>query len=960
MSNNTPDFLKIDGYVEGIRDKNYCGWIWCVGFPDIKPVVTLTIDGEITRRATADIFRGDLLAAGKSDGRAGYVIALPPDRLDGRDHRLTLHWEASHDGEAHSGLIRDETLRLEPPAPGGSDLKGAQPDQPDAVPGSPPFVIEGFFDGLRGRTLTGWVWCVGHPQLKPEVEVFFDGERIGSVIASGFRIDLRDDGKSDGCAAYSFAMPADRLDGQVHDIELTWSVSWNDHVYRGSLLETPFRVGLPKAEPLLDGWLVHRHRTAGDGCPTEVVRGAALVSIPETANALAHLARQDTVSIIVHIGDGDPVAECLEALVRHTSYPCQLVLIDDGTADPAVQGRLRECAARAANIEVWRNPRPIGYAGSLVRGIARTTGDLVLLRGTVRVTPGWLQGLLRAAARAADVGVVTPLSRGLAWLRLEPDGDEALARGVARWSHRVLPANPGFPSGCLFLRRGVVDQLAHLALSDSFAPGHVAAAFCAQAVEAGWSSVLADDVLVLDGGSPEVADTDTAAAFARAYPAHHLLVERATGSDAYGVIAGAVAVAAGKRGAPIRPRLLYVLSPPDHSGTPLISFSLARRIRDDYEPWFLWGEGNRIHLAVMSDAGAAEPVASWTVNADLVPWDTRRGDVDAVLYAVLRQFDIGLVHCRQVVQIGLSITRIAQALGIPVALSFHDFYLVCPTVTLLDGNGRFCGGDCAAGGGDCRAFFIPEHSLPLRDGWVRDWRRFVGGMLRFVDAFVTTTRSAYDILAAAHPDLRQRDFRIIEHGRSFPVRHRVTSVPGEDRPVRLLALGNYNDAKGMQTVLDLADLDGGGRLEIHWLGAVPGVTARPRAGIYHGPYQPDEVIPKIREIAPDFVLLLSTWAETYCHTLSESWAAGVPVIGSRLGAIGARIAEHGGGWAVDPRDAGSILDLVARLSRHPEEYRMVAGRIPGIPIRPTDAMVADYLALYADLVRRRLALAGTR
>jgi len=372
-----------------------------------------------------------------------------------------------------------------------------------------------------------------------------------------------------------------------------------------------------------------------------------------------------------------------------------------------------------------------------------------------------------------------------------------------------------------------------------------------------------------------------------------------------------------------------------------------------YEPWFVWGQKDSIKLSVLTEKGEIQHIASWELNDRRVPYYTDRDDISTILFSILCDFDIELVHGRQFVNLGLSILRIARSLGIPVVLSFHDYYLVCPTVFLTDGTGRFCGGDCSVGSGICQSNLIDDHELVLRNGWTKVWQESVRSMLECVDLFITTTLVAHDLIIKIYPELRSRRFEIVEHGRTFHRRYCIETIPSRNRLVRVLALGNYSINKGLDTVLDLGRLDGGKILEIHWLGTVPGVGVKPEIGVFHGPYEPDEVVERIKEIEPDFVLLLSTWAETYCHTLSEAWAAGIPVVGTRLGAIGARIAESGGGWVIDPHDAQGVLTLIAYLIEHPDEYRAVAARIPLIEIRETEKMANDYERLYADILSGR-------
>ena len=61
---------------------------------------------------------------------------------------------------------------------------------------------------------------------------------------------------------------------------------------------------------------------------------------------------------------------------------------------------------------------------------------------------------------------------------------------------------------------------------------------------------------------------------------------------------------------------------------------------------------------------------------------------------------------------------------------------------------------------------------------------------------------------------------------------------------------------------------------------------------------------------PHLVGLLSIWPETFSHTLTEAWAAGIPVLASGLGALGERVRAHGGGWVLDNLDPTTVWPIV--------------------------------------------------
>ncbi len=104
-----------------------------------------------------------------------------------------------------------------------------------------------------------------------------------------------------------------------------------------------------------------------------------------------------------------------------------------------------------------------------------------------------------------------------------------------------------------------------------------------------------------------------------------------------------------------------------------------------------------------------------------------------------------------------------------------------------------------------------------------------------------------------------------------------------------------------------------------------GFTERARAAAgperiqLHGRYRREEIVARLAGEAIDLSLLLSPWDETFCYTLSESWAAGVPAIVSNRGALAERVRNTGAGLvAANPAEVAdairSLLDDRRRLA----------------------------------------------
>ena len=92
--------------------------------------------------------------------------------------------------------------------------------------------------------------------------------------------------------------------------------------------------------------------------------------------------------------------------------------------------------------------------------------------------------------------------------------------------------------------------------------------------------------------------------------------------------------------------------------------------------------------------------------------------------------------------------------------------------------------------------------------------------------------------------------------------------------------------------------------------------------------------------------------ESFSYTLSEVWAAGIPVIVPAQGALGERVSEHGGGWLLpegfSAEDAAQLLRRLFAPASAVERARVKSQIDPRDPARiPTLASMArDIDAIY--------------
>lgn len=80
--------------------------------------------------------------------------------------------------------------------------------------------LHGYFDGIRGRTVDGWIYDAASPDGVLTVEIFDGARRLGTTTASLFRSDLDAFGIGDGGHGFRFDLPDDLFDGRAHEISV--------------------------------------------------------------------------------------------------------------------------------------------------------------------------------------------------------------------------------------------------------------------------------------------------------------------------------------------------------------------------------------------------------------------------------------------------------------------------------------------------------------------------------------------------------------------------------------------------------------------------------------------------------------------------------------------------------------------------------------------------------------------
>ena len=332
----------------------------------------------------------------------------------------------------------------------------------------------------------------------------------------------------------------------------------------------------------------------------------------------------------------------------------------------------------------------------------------------------------------------------------------------------------------------------------------------------------------------------------------------------------------------------------------------------------------------------------------------------ALFDGILREHGIAAVFVSSLIGHSLDVLRS----GVPTVRIVHDHYPLWPVLhrdfgdrsLAFDDTQRH--DDLVASGRD--GVFAPRSAAAwktLRDAAVAAW-------LDAAATLVAPSRSALDNELQLAPELRVLPAHVIAHGfAGWPADAPRAPTPSPRTTLRLVVPGRVRHGKGAELLAALLPRLRGAA-EVFLLGA--GADAQAffgQAGVHVVlDYRHADLPHLLATIAADAALLLPTVSETFGYTLSELRALGMPVVATRIGALGERIEDGVDGFLV-PTDSAAIAtrivelagdrDLLQRvrtnLATHREPdlaamadaYAAMLGALPAIATAPARLLDAD-------------------
>lgn len=684
------------------------------------------------------------------------------------------------------------------------------------------------------------------------------------------------------------------------------------------------------------------------------------------AGALDRLANAPKVSVVIPVYNGGAavVERCILSAAQY-SDDAEIVVIDDASTDAAVAQLLQRLRDRGL-IRLIVHAENLGYTGTANEALALSgESDVVLLNSDTTVGPSWLRRLRWVAYSQERIGTVSAVSDNAGAMSMPESGKPnswaphltwtEISRGVAQ---RVNVASIATPTGhgfCMYIRRELVSAIGHFD-TDAFPHGYGEENdYSRRAAKAGFENVLAPHVLVAHERSQSFGETRRAELIAvgrsavdRLHPEYSAAIKSWGGSGSMGAVRSELRDTQARisKQRMVKPVVMYVIHR-SGGGTPATNRDLLGELVEHQDSILLEASIDSVRLYKF-ESSEFKLLTTWTTDVPFTVTDTWRADYAAFVARILMGYNVELIHVRHLINQPLTtVPTVAKLLDIPLVLSTHDFYYVCPTVHLLDESKKFCGGKCTPGLGTCTLPTPFVAAAPdLKHNWVDEWKRRSGTVLDIAAKTIATTPSAAGIYNANYPQYADK-LKLIEHGRDMSEIGTISREQGRaPGPLRIMLPANWDPHKGTDLVREVIQLTGSA-IEWHAFGKRSQDFADIAIG--HGEYSRENLESLVQEVDPDFIGIFSIWAETYSHTVTEAWALGIPLIVTDIGAPADRVREHGGGIIV-PLEAYSTASRLLALSQDRPRWEGLRNSVPRSSIRSATTMGQDYLELYSELI----------
>lgn len=309
-------------------------------------------------------------------------------------------------------------------------------------------------------------------------------------------------------------------------------------------------------------------------------------------------------------------------------------------------------------------------------------------------------------------------------------------------------------------------------------------------------------------------------------------------------------------------------------GTPRHAFEMAAE-------WSRQGQGvifvqtiNRLVKVYFYDQGQVDHIIRF--------WDK----AGSRLMALMQKCHVGLIHVEHFLDAEPCILNVIKNLHVPLVVTLHDYYFICPFIKLTNEDDIYCGEKGVQTCNEClsrRGFYSVTLGKAIQD--IKEWRKFWGDFLKEVSLI---------IVPSADMEKRVKGYFPLS---SIQMRENPELIFSEPREIQVGLIGSLSIAKGAKVIKDILSLVSQKKSPIHFtlFGTLSDIQLTKEENQYItilGPYKEQDIYQIISSHPVNYFWFPGVCPETYSYTLTIPIRLRLPCLSSDIGAIASRIQNH--------------------------------------------------------------------
>ncbi len=494
-----------------------------------------------------------------------------------------------------------------------------------------------------------------------------------------------------------------------------------------------------------------------------------------------HVIRRPIDIIIPIYNAFEDLNKCIDSLKQYTDLTYdRLILINDCSTDERMLPYLQSIQEK--NIIFINNESNAGFSNNVNKGMQYSEDrDVILLNSDTIVTSGWVDKIITCAYSKPEIGTVTPMSNSATLCSYpimcmdnkipEHLTIDELGAIVERASMHVYPRITVAVGFCMFIKRQVIREVG-LFDAQTFERGYGEENdFCNRAEQFGYIHVMCDDTFIYHKGTVSFVSEEKK----KLIEAHDkILVERYPAQmernhqycmknpDKY--IRDNIDIYA--KADPKKKNLMYVV----HSdfrkdaldnvgGTQFHVRDLVYHLKDQYNVYVAARDREFLRVTLYN-GNETVSLKYFIGEKDSIPRekDSRLYNLFTNLY---KAFQIDVLHVHHTHGLSFDMIYAAHDLNIPIILTMHDYYYICPNVKLVNGDGVHCDGYRSMD--KCEACLKKNMGIATGNPCLMKWRPLCRHMLELCDRIIIPSEAAKNLVNLYHPGLDKK-MTVIEHG----------------------------------------------------------------------------------------------------------------------------------------------------------------------------------------------------